>query len=87
LGDGTSSGWLGPYTSGEKVEATHIWEEQGTYKIRVKAKDVHGEVSPWSDPLSITVPKSKSIHLSFLEKLLERFPILQVIFDILASFQ
>jgi len=57
-GDETS-GWLGPYDSGDTVTASHIWNEKGDYNIRVKAKDVHGEESPWSDPLAISMPKRK----------------------------
>lgn len=56
-GDGTNSGWLGPYASGEQCSATHIWDEQGNYEIRVKAKDSNGAESDWSVPLSISMPK------------------------------
>jgi outer membrane protein assembly factor BamB len=28
-----------PYSSGEEVTLSHMWSEQGTYKIRAKAKD------------------------------------------------
>jgi len=37
-GDGTYTDWLGPYDSGEEASATASWS-QGTYQIRVKAKD------------------------------------------------
>ncbi len=60
-GDGKSSGWLGPYNSGEKVNAYHKWTEKGTFQIRVKAKDTNGSKSIWSDPLTITMPKNKYI--------------------------
>jgi len=73
-GDGTWSGWLGPYTSGEKVTARHTWKEKGTYNIRVKAKDVNGTQSEWSKTLVISMPKSKEISGSLLLKFLERFP-------------
>ena len=90
-GDETS-GWDGPYDSGDAVDASHIWDEKGDYSIKVKAKDVHGEESPWSDPLPITMPKNKAINLfiPFLEKLMERFPmleqILQPVYDKLIGF-
>ncbi len=58
-GDGTTSGWIGPYASGETALASHIWNRKGSYNIKVKAKDEYGEESIWSDPLSITMPKSK----------------------------
>jgi agmatine/peptidylarginine deiminase len=67
-GDGNYSIWLGPYDSGDTCEATYTWSEQGTYAVRVKAKDIHGEESPWSDPLSVTMPLS----FSFIE-LFDRF--------------
>ena len=54
-----TSDWIGPYNSGDTAEASYIWNEKGDYNIRVKAKDVHGEESPWSDPLAITMPKNK----------------------------
>ncbi|RLF40713.1 MAG: hypothetical protein DRN21_01600 [Thermoplasmata archaeon] len=66
-GDGTSSEWLGPHDSGETVKATHAWDENGTYEIRVKVKDSHYSESVWSDPLPVTMPKTYSI----LEKLFE----------------
>ncbi|MGF3555127.1 MAG: agmatine deiminase family protein [Thermoplasmatota archaeon] len=59
-GDGNFSDWLGPYTSGEIVNAGHIWSQKGTYYIKVKAKDIFGAESEWSDPMSITIPKFKN---------------------------
>jgi len=53
--DGSGSEWLGPYDSGQVVTAHHAWTELGTYEVRVKAKDVWGAGSPWSEPLIVTV--------------------------------
>jgi len=72
-GDGTSSGWIGPFNSGQPASISHVWNT-GTYKIKVKAKDdpngdgdlSEGLESEWSDPLPISIPKNKSINTSFL---------------------
>jgi hypothetical protein len=58
--DGQTSNWDGPYDSGRTISATHIWNEKGTYNVKVKAKDISGAESEWSDPLSISMPKSKT---------------------------
>jgi hypothetical protein len=69
-GDGNYSGWLGPYASGETVTASYTWEDRGDYAIRVKAKDERGELSDWSDPLPISLPKPfERPLLLFLEQL------------------
>jgi hypothetical protein len=62
-GDGTNTGWIGPYNSGEACEASHVWQEKGNYSIRVKAKDEHGAESVWSNPKDISMPKSKNIEI------------------------
>jgi outer membrane protein assembly factor BamB len=54
-GDGSISGWLGPYGSGETGIAAHEWSTEGTYRVRVKAKDTGGRESDWSDPWTIRV--------------------------------
>ena len=72
-GDGTNSGWLGPYNSGETVEASHSWSEKGEYSIKVKAKDVNGLESEWSDPLVISMPLS--IKISSAQKSIMRITI------------
>jgi len=64
-GDGTNSGWVGPYNSGQKGTADNMWS-RGTYTVRVKAKDEHGLESVWSDPLSISMPKFKEFQLKIL---------------------
>lgn len=75
-GDDTFSSWLGPYSSGETVQAAHTWQQKGDYSIRVKAKDEHGVQSEWSGPLPISMPKSKNTRqYDHLFKLLQRlFP-------------
>ena len=47
-GDGSNSGWLGPYDSGKKVSEYHTWNNVGKYYVKVKAKDENKE-SGWSD--------------------------------------
>ena len=83
--DGTYSGWLGPYISGDTVNTFHTWTKRGSYNIKVKAKDEHGAESVWSDPLPISMPKNKqSINFlqQFLGQLIERFPLLEYILDL-----
>ena len=73
-GDGTDSGWKGPFPSGAVCEASKLWNSRGTYQVKVKAKDTEGHESRWSDPLSVTMPKSKSIFNSLFQKFLENHP-------------
>ncbi|MFX1488458.1 MAG: cohesin domain-containing protein, partial [Promethearchaeota archaeon] len=66
--DGTNSGWVGPYNSGQTAVKSHIWSQQGSYSIKVKAKDSSGKESVWSDPSPINMPKTKNRpFLNFLE--------------------
>jgi SagB-type dehydrogenase family enzyme len=53
-GDGTSSGWIGPFASGTPVPFNHTWSQAGTYTIKVKAKDTFGSESIWT-PFDITI--------------------------------
>jgi hypothetical protein len=59
-GNGITSFILGPYASGEECIASGIWFEEGNYEIKVKAIDEHGGESDWSDPLVVSMPKSKN---------------------------
>ncbi len=64
-GDGTNlfERW---YDSGSLVVAPHKWTKRGNYEIKVRVRDEFGLVSEWSDPLVITMSKSKIIHTPFL---------------------
>jgi hypothetical protein len=66
-GDGTLSNWLGPYESGEECETTYIWNQKGTFGISVQAKDTNGKLGEWSDPLEITMTKTKGVFSSIFE--------------------
>jgi len=84
-GGGISSDWLGPYASGEFHYQTHSWSSRGSYEIRVKVKDEYGAESPWSDPFPIRMPKNRlllidSLFIQLLERLMDRFPLLEEIF-------
>jgi hypothetical protein len=71
-GDGNQGTW-GPYDSGAEAIASHNWNTKGSYEIKVKAKDMYGALSNWSEPLPISMPRTISINSLFM-KFLERFP-------------
>ncbi|OYT29665.1 hypothetical protein B6U98_01690 [Thermoplasmatales archaeon ex4572_165] len=54
-GDGTNSGWIGPFNSGRMGVSSHMWNEPGTYEITVIAQNMKGLLSGLSEPLNITV--------------------------------
>lgn len=61
-GDGTiyADGWTGFYPSGATLSVAHIWEEQGTYEIKAKAKDTHDAESEWAY-LTVIMPVSLEV--------------------------
>jgi hypothetical protein len=71
-GDNSVSEWIGPYDSGEQVETQHSWNSRGTYQIRVKAKDQHGQQSEWSEPLQVRLPKSNHVQMTLLKFIFEQ---------------
>ncbi len=83
-GDGEFSEWLGPFQSGETAEESYTWTEKGTYEIRVLAKDDHGVQSEWSDPLPVSMPKTKDINIIniWLQRFIDRFPFLTFLLDV-----
>jgi hypothetical protein len=54
-GDNTSSGWIGPYSSGEEITVNHTWSKQGVYEIKAKSRDLLGLISKWSDSFFINI--------------------------------
>jgi hypothetical protein len=81
--DGETSGWLGPYASGEEICANHTWDSRGTYNIQVKIKDIINAESDWTE-LAVEVPRSRLLINSLFLRLLEHFAILgRLIFGII----
>ena len=78
-GDGTNTGWVGPYNSGQNASESHIWNAQGTYSVKVKTKDTNGAETVWSDPIPVSMPKNKI--MLWLDHLLESFPLLNKLFN------
>jgi len=63
-GDGSQSEWIGPVTSGTYVSESHTWSEIGDYEVKVRAKDIEGAGSKWSDACNVRmdVPDLK-VHM------------------------
>jgi len=59
-GDGSESGWLGPFSSGNTASASHVWAAAGSFEVRVRAKDVFGELSPWSESSFIVINENSA---------------------------
>ena len=76
-GDGTVDEWddnsSNYYPSGQTITTAHSWPTKGTYNIKVKAKDIHGNEGIWSDSVPIKIPKSVAMNILYL-RFLERFP-------------
>ncbi|KYK23259.1 hypothetical protein AYK21_02865 [Thermoplasmatales archaeon SG8-52-2] len=80
-GDGNSTGWKGPYPSGETVKLKHSWNETGKYMIKAKIMDYCDE-SLWGT-LEVNIPRYRATYNTLLTRLFERFP---NVFPILRQF-
>ncbi len=78
--DTSNSSWIGPYNSGEQVNSSHSWTRKGNFNVKVKAKDIYGHQSDWSDPLSVTMPTDKIINILFF-RFLQGHPFLTKILE------
>jgi len=78
-GDYSNSNWIKTSSGNNKIYASHTWNEQGVYDVKVKSRDIYGAESEWSDPLPITMPKDNSIniYIPWIFRLIQRFPILE----------
>lgn len=76
-GDDTDSGWIGPFNSGQAGVASKSWKRTGTYYVKVKAKDIYGTESDWSEPLAVKIhrggPRAVDVNPLFTW-FLEHFP-------------
>jgi len=67
------------YRSGEICSISHKWNNPGVYFIQVVAKGEDGLLSGWSDPLFVSMPKSKTKllllehFLKFLQNIKDNF--------------
>ena len=75
-GDGSNTGWLGPFDSDVEITRSHIWESRGLYTIQAKVKNVNGFVSGYGE-LEVNIPRTRASSYLWFEWLFERFPMLE----------
>lgn len=80
-GDGTYSDWLGPYASGNTISTQKSWDAEGSYSIRVKAKDNYDHETDWSEPLDVTMPYNVPFIVRFFDLFQSLFPHLFQFFE------
>jgi hypothetical protein len=73
-GDLIPDKWSSFQNSDENSTITYSWAKRGDYDIRVKARDINGLEGPWSDPLSVSMPRDRLLVGSMFLRILERFP-------------
>ena len=67
------------YNSGENCEKSHRWDVEGSYNLKVKARDTYGVESEWSNTLSVSMPRNRVINnplfTRFIDGFMDRFPL------------
>jgi hypothetical protein len=71
-GDGSSDVCLGPFASDTCIQASHTFENDGTYTIKVKARDINDAESDWAT-LSVSMPRSYILDSPIGNGLMQRF--------------
>jgi outer membrane protein assembly factor BamB len=59
-GGGVTSEWGDYVASGETVTMSHAWTDSGTYAVKAQAKDRPGNVSDWSEALTVVIGANRA---------------------------
>lgn len=78
--DNSDNQVIGPYKSGEVISAYHSWVNPGNYEVKIKAIDSNYYESEWSNPLTVTITKSRALNLPLL-RFLQQYPLLYQLFQ------
>ncbi len=54
-GDGHTSSWIGPFPSGQSRSSSHNWSSPGSYCVKARGKDTHGNIGDWSSCKTVTI--------------------------------
>lgn len=65
--DDDTVSWTDWLESGGNASLSHIWEDPGTYEVKVKARDEYGLDSEWSDSLLVTIEAPDQPYLEIGE--------------------
>jgi hypothetical protein len=71
---------IGPYLSNVIKNKDHTWDDFGNFTIRARTKDVYGVYSDWGEYI-ITMPRNKIIYNNIFQWFLERYPLLNLLFQ------
>lgn len=83
-GDGTTTGWIGPYDSDVVIMVNHTWTAYGKYVIMARARDDCFATSDWKE-LQIAMPRERTINnllLRFLQSHPNLFPIIRQLLNL-----
>jgi parallel beta-helix repeat protein len=69
-------------SSCKPIKHYHTWTEEGNFKIKAKATDIYGAESNWSE-FEISIPRSKTSSYLWFECLLDCFPLLERLLNII----
>jgi hypothetical protein len=72
-----------PWYNGTVLTVDHYWFNEGTYHITARVLDSYGAWSNWSEPLIVTMPKSRNQFIDLMQHLLENHPIINMILRLL----
>ena len=65
--------WLGPFNSGEEINVVRECTKSGDYELRIRAKDVNGNVGPFTT-VSVSYKRAKVLQLPDFDQILARYP-------------
>ncbi len=82
-GDGSGEICIGPYPSATCITQSHTWSSDGTYTIKVKARDTNDAESDYGR-LQVKIPRVRTSEL-FLHLLMEKIFTRSIILRILMS--
>jgi hypothetical protein len=82
-GDGTNTGWFGPFDQNVEQSKSHTWGSTGYYTIKAKARDPQGAESDWST-LRVRMPKTRSFNYPFI-RLFDNLPILNFFYNFIVK--
>jgi PKD repeat protein len=83
-GDGSNTGWIGQYNSGQQITLGHRWSSKGNYIISCKTKDPYNADSNLGT-ITVTMPRNRLLNKPFFN-FLENHPLLFQLLQRLLNF-